>query len=121
MKIGGYKGPQRPPTLLEAYLGNDVQHLCEDALRRPEHYSERQHELLNDLREGARSLKSVDYRDVNDVFLTYVRETEPAKAVDEAFKRAQLTSEVYDTDEPSDKWKPPVYEDQLEPGDVVIV
>jgi len=115
-------------TLIEAYLANDLSQIHEDALRRPEHYSQGHRELLQDLQAKRRTLSSIDPREANDLFLTFYRDTSVAKASEDALSRAKDKILAFEAPEElleRKPFQPPVFEDQvpgsLEPGDKVIV
>lgn len=114
-------------TLLEAYLGNDIAPMQQDALRRPQHYTEEHRELLQDLTDGRKKLEDVDARQLNDVFLTFTRETKLAEASEKVFEQAAKKASAFDDIEELEErrpYRPPIYEEEvqgLEPGDKVII
>lgn len=64
----------RPTNLLDLYA-QDIRELYLDAQRRPEHYDERQHELLNHLMTKAPLSRPMTDAEKNELLLTYMRRT----------------------------------------------
>jgi hypothetical protein len=64
----------RPTNLLDLYA-QDIREVYLDAQRRPEHYDERQHEMLNHLQHGAPLSREMTDEEKNELLLTYMRRT----------------------------------------------
>ncbi len=78
---------KKPETLIDMYLQGDMSKLVQDALARPDHYDQRQHEIITAL---SRDLEldtpaTVDER--NELFITFMRDTEAQKKTKERNQR----------------------------------
>lgn len=67
---------ERPKTLLEFYLGNDLRQLLNDMEVRPEHYTDRQQEVLRHLVLGALVSSPVTTQDKDDLFYQWMRQSD---------------------------------------------
>lgn len=68
--------PPRPQTLLEFYLGNDLRQLVDDMHARPEHYTDRQREILHHLVHGTQVSSPVDMHEKDELFLQWQRQSD---------------------------------------------
>lgn len=66
---------RRPSNYITMYLSGDARVIYVDAENRPQHYSSRQHDMLEGLARGENSYSD---RDLNDLFLTYLQQTDAA-------------------------------------------
>lgn len=66
--------PKRPDSLLEMYGG--VRAVQQDAIQRPQHYTERQHEILLALTTGRTAVPEVTRAEKDELMLTFARSTE---------------------------------------------
>lgn len=86
-------GPERKQledqTLLEAYFGNSTLLIELDMMRRPEHYSPKQHEIIEKLKTKQALGPDVDYRDINEIVLKYTETTKHKEKRDKILKRAE--------------------------------
>lgn len=68
--------PQRASSLLEFYLGNDVSRLLGDMMERPDHYSDRQKEIIEFLYGSGPIGQPVTEAEKDDLVLQLMRSTE---------------------------------------------
>lgn len=66
----------RPRTLLEFYLGNDLRQLLQDVRARPEHYSERQREIVEHLCGTGGAVEPPTDQEKDELLLHFTRSTE---------------------------------------------
>lgn len=81
--------PPRPKTLLDMYLFGDVRQILQDAAIRKDHYEQRQHEILGALMTKTELDQPITDAEKNELFLTWLRDTEAAKATKE--RNAKIT------------------------------
>lgn len=66
--------PQRPKTLLDMYAA--LPHIVADSRKRPEHYTDRQHDVITALSSRREASPPVRDDEKNELLLTYLRSTE---------------------------------------------
>jgi hypothetical protein len=81
---GTVEPPQPPKTLLERYM-HSILPIQQDALERPPHYDTRQHEIIHLLCTGGGD--SVSAREQDELFLTYLQNSDLAKQTQERNRR----------------------------------
>lgn len=77
----------RPQTLIEFYLGNDLRQLMEDMYERPEHYTDRQREVLHHLTHGTQLSSRVDSYEKDELFLQWQRQSDLSTKSKELVKK----------------------------------
>jgi hypothetical protein len=73
-----------PENLLEFYLGKDIGVLVEDQLARPDHYTDRQKEIIAHLQSPQGTPPTT--QELNDLMLQYARSTDAAKRTKETLR-----------------------------------
>lgn len=72
--------PVAPPKdMLEMYLGSDLRQLQQDMLERPDHYTDRQHEILQNLIHGVTVSPPPTTQERDELLYSLVRPTEVAR------------------------------------------
>jgi hypothetical protein len=66
----------RPQTLLDFYLNGDLRQILNDADLRPDHYTDRQREVLRHLVYGTQASSPVTTKDKDDLFYQWTRQSE---------------------------------------------
>jgi hypothetical protein len=66
----------RPQTLFEFYLGGDLREILNDMEMRPEHYSERQREVIQHLAHGYQTPTPVTAQEKDDIFYQWQRQSD---------------------------------------------
>ena len=77
----------RPSNLLDLYLGNDCRQLAVDLLARPDHYDERQHQLIAFLTAGGKLDRAITDAEKNELMMTLMRPTASDLALRERNRR----------------------------------
>jgi hypothetical protein len=67
--------PARPTNLLEMYLGQDVRQIYQDLEQRPDHYSDRQKEIIRNLMYAEHLAAPVTDEEKNELLLHFMRPT----------------------------------------------
>lgn len=80
----------RPATLLEFYLGNDFRQILDDVHLRPDHYTDRQKEILSNLAHGTPASTPVMDQEKDELFLQWQRQS------DLSAKSRDLVKEISD-------------------------
>lgn len=66
----------RPQTLLEFYLNGDLRQILNDMAARPDHYSDRQREVLHHLVHGSQTTSPVTTQEKDDLFYQWQRQSD---------------------------------------------
>ena len=70
----------KPKSLIDFYMGNDLRPLYDDTRARPDHYDDRQKQVIEHLMYNAALAEPVTDKERDDLFLQYVRNEQVAKA-----------------------------------------
>jgi len=76
----------RPTSLMEFYMGNDLRTLYDDTRARPDHYDDRQKQVIEHLMYGATLAEPVTDKEKDDLFLQYVRNEQAAKSTKDTIR-----------------------------------
>lgn len=66
---------KKDQTLLDAYFGGDVMLIENDMLRRPDHYTTEQKEIIAKVKSKEPLPPGASYRDINDIVFRFVEST----------------------------------------------
>ncbi len=72
--------PERPKTFIEFYLGGDIRSIYDDMRARPDHYDDRQKQVIEHLMNSAPVTEPVTDKERDDVFLQFMRNETAAKS-----------------------------------------
>ena len=76
----------KPKSLMEFYMGGDLRTLYDDTRARPDHYDDRQKQVIEHLMYGTALTEPVTDKEKDDLFLQYVRNEQVAKSTKDTIR-----------------------------------